>query len=124
MSAPIFLTTQPDDKEKAMLENMKTFIEKIIIDTKREQGEKSMTDMANSMEEKLEKEFGGFWMVFITPPFNPLTKQVSEYESKCVHPEVTNFLVSYEGEIYKIYQSKLHCKSESVHFLETNLRPE
>ena len=120
MSAPIFLTTQRDDKEKTILENMKTFIEKIIIDTKREQGEKSMTDMANSMEEKLEKEFGGFWMVFITPPFNPLTKQVSEYESKCVHPEVTNFLVSYEGEIYKIYQSKLHCKSESVHFLETN----
>ena len=120
MSAPIFLTTQPDDKEKTILENMKTFIEKIIIDTKREQGEKSMTDMANSMQEKLENEFGGFWMVFITPPFNPLTKQVSEYESNCVNPEVTNFLVSYEDEIYKIYQSKLHCDSRSVHFLETN----
>ena len=120
MSAPIFLTTQPDDKEKTILENMKTFIEKIIIDTKREQGKKSMTDVAESMQEKLEKEFGGFWMVFITPPFNPLTKQVSEYQSNCVNPEVTNFLVSYEDEIYKIYQSKLHCKSESVHFLETN----
>ena len=120
MSAPIFLTTQPDDKEKRILENMKTFIEKIIIDTKREQGEKSMTDVAESIQEKLEKEFGGFWMVFITPPFNPLTKQVSEYESKRVNPEVTNFLVSYEDEIYKIYQSKLHCKSQSVHFLETN----
>ena len=120
MSAPIFLTTQPDNKEKTILENMKTFIEKIIIDTKREQGEKSMTDVAESIQEKLEKEFGGFWMVFITPPFNPLTKQVSEYESKRVNPEVTNFLVSYEDEIYKIYQSKLHCKSQSVHFLETN----
>ena len=120
MSAPIFLTTQPDDKEKTMLENMKTFIEKIIIDTKREQGEKSMTDMAEFMQEKLEEEFGGFWMVFITPLCHPLTKQVSEYESKYVHAEVTNFLVSYEGEIYKIYQSKLHCDSQIVHFLETN----
>ena len=51
MSAPIFLTTQPDDKEKTILENLKTFIEKIIIDTKREQGEKNMTDMANFMDQ-------------------------------------------------------------------------
>ena len=120
MSTPIFLTTQPDDKEKTILENMKTFIEKIIIDTKDQQGEKSMTDRAVSMQEKLEEEFGGFWMVFITAPSNSLTIQVSEYESKCVHPQVTNFLVSYKGEIYKIYQSTLHCDSRSVHFLETN----
>ena len=107
LPSPIFhTTTQKDKKEKPMCKRMEKIIENIIVFTKRKQGEKTRTELADSMARKIEEELGGFWVVFITP-FVPFTKQISECGSSCEHVEGTHCFVSYEGEIYKIFQSHL-----------------
>ena len=107
LPSPIFHTTiQKDKKEKPMCKRMEKIIENIIVFTKRKQGEKTRTELADSMARKIEEELGGFWVVFITP-FVPFTKQISECGSSCEHVEGTHCFVSYEGEIYKIFQSHL-----------------
>ena len=96
-----------DKQEKPISKKFKQFIENIVIlanvkyPKNRDGNEsKNMTDVAYYVAMEIEKKYGGSWVVFIT-------KEGSETGSCCVHVNGTHFFVSYEDEVYKIFQSRL-----------------
>ena len=99
--------SEVDKQEKPLSKKFKQFIENIVILSKvkypknRDDNEsKNMRDVAYYVAMEIEKKYGGSWVVFIT-------KEGSESGSCCVHVNGTHFFVTYEDEIYKIFQSRL-----------------
>ena len=115
MPAPWLITVaEVDKKEKKMSKTMIKIIKDIIILTKVKQvGSSIMNDLAFTVSRKLEERFGGSWVVIITKEV-PLTTPKEDlppgsYFERYNRPGVkgTHCVVLYEGEKYKIFQSKL-----------------
>ena len=112
MPAP-WLIPVTDKNEKKMCKTMKKIIKDTIILNKVKQAESIMNDRAFTVSRKLEERFGGSWVVIITKEV-PLTTPKEDlppgsYFERYNRPGVkgTHFVVLYEGEKYKIFQSKL-----------------
>ena len=99
--------------EKKMCKTMKKIIKDTIILNKVKQAGSIMNDRAFTVSRKLEERFGGSWVVIITKEV-PLTTPKEDlppgsYFERYNRPGVkgTHCVVLYEGEKYKIFQSKL-----------------
>ena len=114
MPAPELITlAEVFRNEKKMPKTMKKIIKDIIILTKGKQAGDIMNDLAFTVSRKLEERFGGSWDVIITKEV-PLTTPKEDlppgsYFERVNRPGVngTRCIVMYEGEKYKIFQSKL-----------------
>ena len=114
MPAPELITlAEVFRNEKKMPKTMKKIIKDIIILTKGKQVGSIMNDLAFTVSRKLEERLGGSWDVIITKEV-PLTTPKDDlppgsYFERVNRPEVngTRCIVMYEGEKYKIFQSKL-----------------
>ena len=114
MPAPELITlAEVFRNEKKMPKTMKKIIKDIIILTKGKQAGDIMNDLAFTVSRKLEERFGGSWVVIITKEV-PLTTPKEDlppgsYFERVNRPGVngTRCIVMYEGEKYKIFQSKL-----------------
>ena len=114
MPAPELITlAEVFRNEKKMPKTMKKIIKDIIILTKGKQAGDIMNDLAFTVSRKLEERFGGSWVVIITKEV-PLTTPKEDlppgsYFERVNRPGVngTRCIVIYEGEKYKIFQSKL-----------------
>ena len=105
---------------------MKKIIKDIIIQSKVKQVGSIMNDLAFTVSRKLEERLGESWVVIITKDV-PLTTPKEElpagsFFERDLLPGVkgTHCIVMYEGEKYKIFQSKLWYLIDH----EVNLKPE